>query len=821
MESEKRRTPISEIDPRKALYELMSYQEELERQYKELEEAQKKNEQLLEKYTMLYDYAPSGYLTLDRSGTILELNLYALTYLYKERSQLINTDFKNYISTDSHDTFNTFLIRIFQNINKVTCEIKLFHSKENPVHIHLEGIASDDGKNCLISMVDITILKRMEYSLMLSKKEFQSYFENGTVGMSVTSPKKGWIELNQKFCQMLGYTKKELLGINWMSLSHPDDLPANLEFYQQALEGKIDKYQMDKRFIRKDGTILYVTLAVSCQRNQDGNVHHLLASYVDITDHVLAEKALKEDEASFKALFEESPDAIILADVKNGIIIDVNYSATKLMNINAEKMKGMHHSLIYPERYKELSETIFQKSHSKDEGQGSLQPVEISVLRSDGKEIPVEILTEDIIFNRNYVREIVIRDISKRIEAEAALRESERRYRLIAENSGDIIWIFDLNNMRVKYISPSIFRVHGDTAEEIMEREFSSSLFPGSAETVRSKIEERIEEYRIGKREIYIDEVEQPCKNGSVICTEISTKIIQDEEDGHLLLLGVSRDITKRKVAERKLRDSQERYHALFRTSPDAILLADISSGLIIDANNAASKLLGRSKEEIIGLHHYDIRPSRDIEYTRRTFQERGKKSEKSNTFGPEEIYLVRSDGTEVPVEFLANIVTIDSKPVFQAIFHDLTIRKQAEEALRKNEERLSEINKSDWVWEVDNNGVYTYTSQTGIDYFGYSEKDIIGKTPFDFMPPEEAERVAGIFSELVAVKAPIKDLENWNIKKNGELCCVLTNGVPILDEDGNLLGYRGVDKDITRYRQTIDTLKQKLAAYERYNFVS
>jgi PAS domain S-box-containing protein/putative nucleotidyltransferase with HDIG domain len=146
----------------------------------------------------------------------------------------------------------------------------------------------------------------------------------------------------------------------------------------------------------------------------------------------------------------------------------------------------------------------------------------------------------------------------------------------------------------------------------------------------------------------------------------------------------------------------------------------------------------------------------------------------------------------------------------------DITDRKQTETALRESEERLRDIIFSivDWVWEVDENGVYTYSSQKGFDIFGESLGDIIGKTPFDFMPPDEAKRVAAIFSEIVANKATIKDLENWNIGKNGKRICLLTNGVPILDKEGNLKGYRGVDRDITERKQAEEGLRE---SEERY----
>ena len=120
--------------------------------------------------------------------------------------------------------------------------------------------------------------------------------------------------------------------------------------------------------------------------------------------------------------------------------------------------------------------------------------------------------------------------------------------------------------------------------------------------------------------------------------------------------------------------------------------------------------------------------------------------------------------------------------------------------ALKKSERRLSDImfSMADWVWEVDEKGVYTYSSKRGSEILGISREEIIGKTMFDFMPSDEVERATAIFSEIMSSKAAIKDFESWNIGKNGERICLLTNGVPILDEKGNFKGYRGIDKDIT-----------------------
>ena len=103
-----------------------------------------------------------------------------------------------------------------------------------------------------------------------------------------------------------------------------------------------------------------------------------------------------------------------------------------------------------------------------------------------------------------------------------------------------------------------------------------------------------------------------------------------------------------------------------------------------------------------------------------------------------------------------------------------------------------------DWIWEVDVEGRYTFASDNVKDIMGYSMDEIIGRTPFEFMSTEESERVAGLFSAIVAKQEKITDLDNWCIHKNGKNICLRTNGVPVFDANGLVTGYRGVDKDVT-----------------------
>jgi PAS domain S-box-containing protein len=126
--------------------------------------------------------------------------------------------------------------------------------------------------------------KRIEEDLRESQENFQRYFNMSTVGMCVTSPDRHWIEANGRLCQMLGYSDEELANLTWSQITHPDDLDPDLTLYNQILSNERDSYQLDKRFIRKDGSILYTTLFVACHRDPDGTVRYLLSSVVDITD---------------------------------------------------------------------------------------------------------------------------------------------------------------------------------------------------------------------------------------------------------------------------------------------------------------------------------------------------------------------------------------------------------------------------------------------------------------------------------------------------------------------------------------------------------
>ncbi len=154
-----------------------------------------------------------------------------------------------------------------------------------------------------------------------------------------------------------------------------------------------------------------------------------------------------------------------------------------------------------------------------------------------------------------------------------------------------------------------------------------------------------------------------------------------------------------------------------------------------------------------------------------------------------------------------------EERSLIKAIAEQLantTERKRAEQALRESQERFRALTEStsDWVWEVDADGVYTYASPKVRDLLGYEPEEVIGKTPFDLMPPEEAKRIAEEFRVIVESQRPFAGLENANLHKDGRLVVLETSGVPVFSADGQVCGYRGIDRDITKRKRAEEALQ-------------
>ncbi len=247
------------------------------------------------------------------------------------------------------------------------------------------------------------------------------------------------------------------------------------------------------------------------------------------------------------------------------------------------------------------------------------------------------------------------------------------------------------------------------------------------------------------------------------------------------------------------LGEREEKYRILFEGANDAIFIME--DDRFVDCNSRTLALFGCRREQIIGNSPGPFSPPTQPDGVDSAVKARAKiKAAMAGVAQCFEWKHQRLDGTTFDAEVSLNLVNWPAGMHIQAIVRDITERKRAEAMLIASEHKYRQLAEriNEWAWEIDRLGVYTYVSPKVETLLGYLPGEVIGKTPFDFMPPDEAARVKAEFFRHMEQKAAFEGLENANIRKNGQRVILETSGSPKFDEQGALIGYLGIDRDIT-----------------------
>lgn len=157
----------------------------------------------------------------------------------------------------------------------------------------------------LLCLEDVTDRSRADQALRESEARFRSFYELGMIGMWISTLDKGFSQFNDKLSEILGYSREELAMKNWAEITHPDDLAADMQLFENVLSGSMDGYSMDKRFIRKDGGTVFASMSVRCVRNRDGSPSHFVGMMQDITDRKRDEQVLSDSLKEKESLLKE------------------------------------------------------------------------------------------------------------------------------------------------------------------------------------------------------------------------------------------------------------------------------------------------------------------------------------------------------------------------------------------------------------------------------------------------------------------------------------------------------------------------------------
>lgn len=186
---------------------------------------------------------------------------------------------------------------------------------------------------------DITERKQAEELLRTNDERMRLFFERQVVGMAITSPEKGWLQVNDKLCEMLGFPREELFDRTWSALTYSEDLAADLAQFERLLSGEINEYSMEKRFVRKDGGVINTLLSVGCVRYANGSVNYILALLVDITERKQAEEKLLAERQYLIDIIDFLPDATLVIDI-DGKVGAWNRAAEAMTGVKRDALLG-------------------------------------------------------------------------------------------------------------------------------------------------------------------------------------------------------------------------------------------------------------------------------------------------------------------------------------------------------------------------------------------------------------------------------------------------------------------------------------------------
>ncbi|MFW5758770.1 MAG: PAS domain S-box protein [Bacteroidota bacterium] len=500
------------------------------------------------------------------------------------------------------------------------------------------------------------------------------------------------------------------------------------------------------------------------------------------------EAALSASEEKFKSYIENAPFGIFIVDGK-GKYVDVNEFAEKMTGYKREEIIGKHIlDYIFPEDYP-LAQKHFQTVVEKGEAS-----VDVRYIRKDGairySAVKAVKLSEDLFLGFKS-------DITDRKNDEKKLKESEERYRLIAENTSDGIIVFDANN-QLTYASPAYLNQFGYSEEQTLKRNKDAiyelvhpddrdALFANIFRAIGQKKEDLVYTYRF--------------KNGKgeYIWREDRAKFKYDKSGNYEGINVICHDITDRKHAENALLESEARFKNMFEYHDAAMLLIEPITGNIVNANRSAVKFYGYPKSELCAKNISEIN----------VFSPDKVKDEKEKTFNNRKKYFIfshkLSNGEIRTVEVHSSPINFQGKRVLFSIIHDVTERQQAETDLQKSKKLLSQAE------EIADMGSWEYDFEKDVTLWSDGMFKILQLSPEQGAPKlaehaafftiESFERLRKALKECSISGKPY-EIELQSIRSDGEIRTCIGKGRAEKNQDGKIIQLWGTLNDITERKR-------------------
>lgn len=382
------------------------------------------------------------------------------------------------------------------------------------------------------------------------------------IGMALVTADGRFLEVNAALCRMLGRDEVVLRQLLIRDVTHPDDLAESLHLVEEMVAGQREACQLEKRYLHADGHLIWGEVSVSCL--QSGGRCLFIVQIVDVSEARRRQPILTDQEEQYRLLAENAADVVCRLDLE-GRILWVSPSLTAALGWLPEDWIG-EIGTQFLEHGGEVKHYL-NNLNAQQRGEGS-RLARDQARAKDGRLHWIELHASPYVNSRGEVDGIVasFRLIDAAVAAERALRTSEARYRLLAENARDVIWTIEPDG-RFSYVSPSVQLLRGFSPEETMGQSMEQILTSESLKRYQLYLQHLQDDLLAGRPPLsFRAELEYYCHGGSTIWAEVMALPVVDDRGYLQQLMGVSRDISERKQLETELMAANQQLQALATT---------------------------------------------------------------------------------------------------------------------------------------------------------------------------------------------------------------------------------------------------------------
>ena len=414
--------------------------------------------------------------------------------------------------------------------------------------------------------------KQLEDSLHQAKEMFHSAFENAPVAMCLVAPQGRFLNVNAAFSRMLEYSKDELRSMSFGEVTHPDDLSASKEWVDNLLAGIEPAQDLDKRYIRKSGQVVWGIVRSFLLRDADGNPLFFITHVQDITERKRAERQIADSLAFIQKMFETSPVGIITYNA-SGDTVWTNEATARIVGGTVEQVKAQN--------FRELESwkrSGMLEAAEKALATGTEQQLDVHVTTSFGKKVWISSRFVPYIYEGQQHLLAIYSDITERMQMEEALFHSEKQFRNLLENVQLVAVMLDRDG-NITYCNSYLLALTGWSAKEIPGKNWFDLFVPEEVrESVRSIFNEGIANSSLPTQ--YENEIRT--RNGSRRLIVWNNSLLFDPQGDVTGTASIGNDVTDHRSLEEQLRQSQK-MNAVGR----------LAGGIAHDFNNLLTVIIG------------------------------------------------------------------------------------------------------------------------------------------------------------------------------------------------------------------------------------